>query len=642
MNKSICKYLVLFLVALCVFFAVPSKNTKADDFGANVFGKCGENLEWFLYGPNTLYIKGTGDMYNYSSSADVPWAYYRQSIDTIIFDGRITSIGDYAFYGFESLSSYDLSESVKKIGNYAFFGSGIQDVSLFDYSIESIGDSAFSNCYNLTSVTIPNSVKHIENSAFSFDTSLKSLILPHSDFTIGTSAFAGCTAINYCVTTTESMKYSAMKSIKQRYIHYYYDVVYTSDGNGTVEGKGYSYSGDYIEIYSVKPNNGYILDTIKLMYGNGKVVDFTFIYDIYVFDGMPDSDEPVTVIATFKKVIDIVSEPESFVGFEGDTAKFSVSASGKDLTYQWQLKKGKSWANLTSGGATTPTMTIKADKTKNGKTYRCLITDSDGVVATSKEVTITVKDPTITILTQPENYSGLANSTAKFRVAAQGEGLTYQWQLKKGSKWADLSSGGAKTSEMSIKVDSTKNGKTYRCVISDTEGCVVYSNEVTITVKEPSNAIEIINQPMDMINKEGGTVCFSVTARGDGLKYQWQLKKGSTWANLTSGGATTSQMTLKCDLSRNGKVYRCVITDVNDNMIATNEVSLTVYPDTVPAPTSNTDPNKDKTVPVSGVAEAPQVEAVEPVAETTIPAPVEAPADVPAEIPSKTVVNEVS
>ena len=87
------------------------------------------------------------------------------------------------------------------------------------------------------------------------------------------------------------------------------------------------------------------------------------------------------------------------------------------------------------------------------------------------------------------SFEGPAGFTARFSVVAEGEGLTYQWQLKKGSSWADLSSGGAKTSTMSIKADSSKDGKVYRCVITDVNGEQIVTNEVSIAINDTLPAI---------------------------------------------------------------------------------------------------------------------------------------------------------
>ena len=227
------------------------------------------------------------------------------------------------------------------------------------------------------------------------------------------------------------------------------------------------------------------------------------------------------------------------------------------------------------------------DSSKNGKVYRCLITDANGEELASNEVSITVKQPSnaIKINTQPSDYAGAIGTMAKFTVVAEGEGLTYQWQLKKGSSWANLTTGGATTSTMTIKVDAGKNGKVYRCVITDANGEMIATKEVTITVKEPSNAIVIVSQPESYDGPSGKTARFTVVAEGEGLTYQWQLKKGNSWADLTSGGATTSTLSIKADYSRDGKVYRCVITDANGEQIISDEATITISNSTPPVPT---------------------------------------------------------
>ena len=304
---------------------------------------------------------------------------------------------------------------------------------------------------------------------------------------------------------------------------------------------------------------------------NGKV------YRCLITDKYGNSEVTNEVSITIKEPsINISQQPTDLTAVVGSTAKFTVAAEGEGLTYQWQLKKGSSWANQNSGGATTPTFSVKAEESRNGKVYRCLITAADGEQIATNPVTLTVKEPSITITQQPVDVTALVGTTAKFTVAAEGEGLTYQWQLKKGNSWANQNSGGATTATFSVKSELSRNGKTYRCLITNADGEQIASNSVTLTVKEPSNAINITVQPKDCTALVGSKAEFKVEAEGEGLTYQWQLKKGSTWANQNSGGATTDTFTVKADKSRNGKVYRCLITDANGEQIATDEVTLTV------------------------------------------------------------------
>ena len=575
MNKSVCKYLVLALAAVFMFLVFPAKTANAYQ---NVYsGVCGDNISW-KYEPSDkkLNIFGSGDMYDWNSAEDVPWACWKDEAISVDIDNGITSIGNYAFYGFSKAQYYHLPTNLKKIGDCAFYGNSSLEDFRFTDKVTSIGDNAFFNCTSLTSIRIPDSVTYIGRTVFSTAYSLSTIYLPHnSDLYIGSGAFSICPQLKAVYTTTESMKYSALKSISERHIHYYYDIIYTTDGHGSVNsyGKTYSYGGDYLEIIA-KPDYGYTVDNVTLAYGEGKVVDFTINHGVYGFSGMPDGNQPVTVNVTFKPLIPITTQPENYVGLEGTTAKFHVEAEGEGLTYQWQLKKGSSWANLTSGGATTSTLSVKVDASKNGKIYRCLISDGNGNTVPTNEVSITVKEPSIKINSQPVSFVGPEGSTVKFTVAAEGEGLTYQWQLKKGSKWANLTSGGAATTTLSIKADASKDGKTYRCLITDVNGEELASNEVSITIKEPD--IFIFKEPRDYRVPEGTTVSFVCLAEGEGITYQWQLKKGSKWADLTSRGATTHEMTIKADPSKSGKVYRCLVTNAAGEQLTSREATIIV------------------------------------------------------------------
>ena len=89
-----------------------------------------------------------------------------------IIPNSVTSIGDYAFSGCESLQSITIPNSVTKIGNRAFSGCGSLQSITIPNSVTKIGDGAFYWCYSLQSVTIPNSVTSIGDYAFFYCTHL--------------------------------------------------------------------------------------------------------------------------------------------------------------------------------------------------------------------------------------------------------------------------------------------------------------------------------------------------------------------------------------------------------------------------------------------------------------------------------------
>ena len=106
----------------------------------------------------------------------------------------VTSIGDDAFWGCESLTSVTIPGSVTSIGEYAFaYCTSLTSVTIPD-SVTSIGDCAFSDCTSLASVTIPNSVTSIDG-AFQGCTSLTSVTIPDGVTSICNYTFYDCTSL---------------------------------------------------------------------------------------------------------------------------------------------------------------------------------------------------------------------------------------------------------------------------------------------------------------------------------------------------------------------------------------------------------------------------------------------------------------
>ena len=71
---------------------------------------------------DTLIISGTGAMMNWNNMADVSWIIARNSIETVIIESGVTSIGRLAFIGHSRLTSVTIPVSVITIADYAFEG----------------------------------------------------------------------------------------------------------------------------------------------------------------------------------------------------------------------------------------------------------------------------------------------------------------------------------------------------------------------------------------------------------------------------------------------------------------------------------------------------------------------------------------
>ena len=83
-------------------------------------GYCGENVIWAIDDNGILTISGEGEMYDYSSNNFAPWSDITSSIQEVVVENGVTSIGQNAFYNCENLSIIKISSSVSEIANNSF------------------------------------------------------------------------------------------------------------------------------------------------------------------------------------------------------------------------------------------------------------------------------------------------------------------------------------------------------------------------------------------------------------------------------------------------------------------------------------------------------------------------------------------
>ncbi len=277
-------------------------------------------------------------------------------------------------------------------------------------------------------------------------------------------------------------------------------------------------------------------------------------------------------VATLYILTRITSQPADKSAAVGDTAKFTVKATGAGLTYQWQYKAagGTNWLSCSMEGNQTKTLSVPVTAARNGYQYRCRITDANGSKTYSNAAKLTVKT---TITAQPADKSAPIGGTAKFTVKATGAGLTYQWQYYTGSKWTNSGFTGNKTASLSVPVTVARNGQKYRCVVTDANGATVTSSTAVLKVKT-----KITAQPKDVTAAIGDTARFTVKATGYRLTYQWQYKTvdGANWVNSTMTGSDTNSIGVISTAARNGQQYRCVITDGNGNKTYSAAATLRV------------------------------------------------------------------
>lgn len=142
------------LLLLCILLLTGSACAVDYDPGYDVADEgagasCGSSLTWALDG-STLYITGSGEMYDFSAGA--PWMAYRYTISRVVLSDGITYVGAYAFQDYDSLQSVE-----------------------FGNSLVSVGKDAFSGCDGLTSVTLPATFKKFGENSFRSCTNLKEI-----------------------------------------------------------------------------------------------------------------------------------------------------------------------------------------------------------------------------------------------------------------------------------------------------------------------------------------------------------------------------------------------------------------------------------------------------------------------------------
>ena len=281
---------------------------------------------------------------------------------------------------------------------------------------------------------------------------------------------------------------------------------------------------------------------------------------------------------TVLEKLSIVSQPAAQSVKEGETATFTVEASGSGLSYQWQYKNTgtSAWKNSGMTGAKTASLKVEGTTARNGQQYRCVILDETGNQITSEVAMLTVTK-VLAIIAQPEDKTVAEGEVAVFDVNAQGIGLSYQWQYKTtGSNvWKNSGMTGAKTASLKVEGTTARNGQQYRCVITDETGNQITSEVAMLIV---TKVLAIITQPEDKTVAEGESAVFEVIAQGVGLSYQWQYKGiyDVVWKNSGMPGAKTTSLTVVAETKRNGQQYRCIITDEAGNQMTSEAVTLTL------------------------------------------------------------------
>lgn len=244
-----------FVLFACFFSLLLPWMGTADAVDLIAEGSCGPDLTWTLDASGVLEISGTGPMDDHSADEPAPWFSYATSVETVVIQDGVTSIGDSAFFGcdpmvsvtipqtltaigrgafeqcdalstvsicdlgswcqidFENstsnpltlarqlrlngelVTSLEIPEGITHIKPYAFYGfKGLRSMTL-GADVTHIGDFAFNQCTSLKNISFSESLESIGVAAFYKCTSLTEVLIPDGVESIGLSAFNHCTGL---------------------------------------------------------------------------------------------------------------------------------------------------------------------------------------------------------------------------------------------------------------------------------------------------------------------------------------------------------------------------------------------------------------------------------------------------------------
>ena len=173
----------------------------------------------------------------------------------------------------------------------------------------------------------------------------------------------------------------------------------------------------------------------------------------------------------------ISAQPKDVSVITGEKATFEVTATGTDVTYQWQIDRndGKGFADITGANGASYTTGV-TDKDCNGFKYRCVIRNAAGSVTTAAAI-LTVTDKTAPTPT-PNPYEIL-------------DGANSSWSQSTGENGSIKIRGNGDISKfVNVKVDGTIVDPVNYTV---TEGSTIieFRQEYLKTLSEGSHTFEM-------------------------------------------------------------------------------------------------------------------------------------------------------
>ncbi|MBN2349376.1 MAG: immunoglobulin domain-containing protein [Bacteroidales bacterium] len=272
--------------------------------------------------------------------------------------------------------------------------------------------------------------------------------------------------------------------------------------------------------------------------------------------GIVESD--LATVSVEESIV-ITGQPTNKQACPGSNISFTVTATGSNLSFQWQ----KNGINI--AGENTQSLVINSVAAGDAGNYRCVVSSPCGASIISSTAILTVNLTTV-ISSHPAGVIACLSANTSFTVVAAGTGLTYQWK-KNGINLIDGGSlSGTTTNKLIITGLAVADAGSYICQVSGSCG-ILNCNPANLVVDD---AITITTQPQDKQACVGESINFNLVATGSNLSYQWQ-KDG-----INIPGAINSSLSLNSIVAGDAGIYHCVISNSCGSTLSSNMVDLVI------------------------------------------------------------------
>ena len=256
----------------------------------------------------------------------------------------------------------------------------------------------------------------------------------------------------------------------------------------------------------------------------------------------------------------ITSQPANTTICNGGSGSISISTTGTNLTYQWQISTdgGGSFTNLTNSstyaGVTTRILNITgAALSMNNYQYRVIMNGTCTQANTASARAILTVNTPATITTNPVDGNRCVGTSISFSSAASGSSPTYQWQVSTdgGFNYTDLSGATSATLTLS-NLTMAQNGNRYRSVATVASCGSVNSTPAILTVF----ALPVVTASVAPVAevKPGTTTYVTAGSVPGPVSYVWRYN------NAIIPGANSRSVI--ADVNGIGK-YNVTVTDIN-------------------------------------------------------------------------------